>query len=652
MTVRTRLLVLITLLVTVCSLSTASMLAWLAWRSILDRAKDDAVLLAHLLADSASVSEQTALDAEQLLNDRMLAEAYLAGQLVDLGRRHHVGDLELRHILQTTAAHTGLQEIWILDPAGKVALSSLDEIDQSIASEFNFAESAAPTILRAGRVAGLVTEPIHRQVDGRTMVFAGVRTETGAALITQDAAFFTGLRDRLGLQRLIDTLLGGRTVEAIWIFDDLNNVRAVGSIGHQDQPRPRETELAAGAMRTGQAATLLDDNSLSVAVPILDGDRVPAGAAMVRLPTKQLREEIQTYFAYALALGAALSVLGLGAITLTARHLSMPILRLTDAAQAVEKREFDPRSLGPLLKRRDEFGRLANVFQGMAVELLGRERELDRLVTERTAELQQTTDELSATYDQIAQELDTAQALQRAILPQRFPDRPEIAGHALMVPARQLAGDFYDVLELPDGRIGLLIADVSGKGVPAAFFMGISRTVLRAAALQGRSPGECLAQANNVLCATNPMDLFVTVFYGILDPADGTFLYANGGHNPPLHWRRDRSEPALLAGTGSLVLGMFAGVRYVERSVTLERGELLLLYTDGITEAMDSAGEEFSERRLIEAVASVDDDDPEAVLARITARLHEFTGNAPLADDLTCLALRYDGPPPALAAAA
>ncbi|MGD9509499.1 MAG: hypothetical protein AB7X49_13220, partial [Geminicoccaceae bacterium] len=267
MTVRTRLLVLITLLVTVCSLSTAGMLAWLAWRSILDRAKDDAVLLAHLLADSASVSEQTALDAEQLLNDRMLAEAFLAGQLVDLGRRHHIGDLELRHILQTTAAHTGLQEIWIVDPAGKVALSSLDEIDQSIADEFNFAESAAPTILRAGRVAGLVTEPIYRQVDGRTMVFAGVRTDTGAALIAQDAAFFTGLRDRLGLQRLIDTLLGGRTVEAIWIFDDLNDVRAVGSIAHQDQPRPRETELAAGAMRTGQAATLLDDNSLSVAVP-------------------------------------------------------------------------------------------------------------------------------------------------------------------------------------------------------------------------------------------------------------------------------------------------------------------------------------------------------------------------------------------------
>ena len=285
MTVRTRLLVLITLLVTVCTLSTAGMMAWLAWRSILERAQDDAILLARLLADSAGVSEQIALDAEQVLGDRMLAEAYLAGQIVDLGRRQRTDETELRHLLQTSAARTGVQEIWIVDPSGKVTLSSLDEVDELIANEFDFAETAAPAVLRAGRYAGIVTEPIHRDVDGRTMVFAGVRTKSGAALVAQDASFFESLRDQLGLQRLIDTILGGRTVEAIWIFDDVNEVRAVGSTNHQQQPRSAESELAAGAMRTGYAATLLADNSLSVAVPILDVDRVPGGAAMVRLPT-------------------------------------------------------------------------------------------------------------------------------------------------------------------------------------------------------------------------------------------------------------------------------------------------------------------------------------------------------------------------------
>lgn len=651
MTVRTRLLLLITLLVTACSLATAGMSAWLAWRSILTRAQDDAVLLAELLADSASVSEQIALEAEQLLGDRMLSEAYLAGRLVDLGRRHAAGDAELQRILRTSAAHTGLQEIWIVDRDGRVSLSSLDEIDQTLAEEFDFGDQAAPPTLREGRVAGLVTEPVHRPVDDRTLVFAGVPTATGAALVAHDFSYFAGLRDQLGLQRLIDTLLGGRTVEAIWVFDDLQQVRAVGSTDHRDQPRPEEAELASAAMRNGEAATLLAASSLSVAVPILDRDRVPSGAAMVRLPTTQLRAEIEAYFAYALALSAGLLALALLATTLTARRLSQPIMRLTAAARAVERRKFDPGFLKPLLRRRDEFGRLAGVFQGMAIELLGRERELDRLVQERTTELQQTADELSATYAQIAQELDSAQALQRAILPQQFPARSEFVGHAMMAPARQLAGDFYDVLELPDGRVGLLVADVSGKGVPAAFFMGISRTVLRATALEGRSPGECLARANDVLHATNPMDLFVTVFYGILDPATGSFLYANGGHNPPLLWRRDQDEPTPLAGTGGLVLGMLEGIPYAERAVALGPGDLLLLYTDGLTEALNAQGEEFSEARLIRAVATAGDDDPEAIIARITAQLRAFTGDGPLADDLTCLALRYDGPR-ALAAAA
>ena len=595
------------------------------------------------------MSEQISIEAETLLGERMLAEAYLAGQLVDLGRRRQSDETELRRVLRTAAAHTGLDEIWVLDAAGDVALSSLDEVDETLSEEFSFAGLPGLAPLRAGQVAGVVTEPVRRAVDDRSLVFAGVPIADGAALVGHDVRYLASLRERLGLRRLIDTLLGGRTVEAIWIFDDSQKVLASGAADAGDRPLPEESELASQSMREGQPATQLADTRLSVAVPILDLDRVPAGAALVRLPTAKLRSEIQTYFAYALALSGGLLLLGLAATTVTARRLSQPIMRLTKAAQAVERRQFDPVYLRPLLTRRDEFGRLATVFQGMAIELLGRERELDRLVQERTAELQQKTDELSATYTQIDEELQSAQALQRAILPQHFPDRPELSGHAFILPARQLAGDFYDVLELPDGRVGILIADVSGKGVPAAFFMGISRTVLRATALAGRSPGECLAQANNVLCGTNPTDLFVTVFYGILDPADGSFLYANGGHNPPLLWRRDADEPAPLQPTGSLVLGMIKDVRFAERSVRLEPHDLVLLYTDGITEAQNADGEEFSEERLIHAVAATGDDDPEAIVAQINARLRAFTGAVPLADDVTCVVLRYAGPPPAAA---
>ena len=179
MTVRTRLLVLITMLVTVCSLGTAGMLAWLAWRSILARAEEDAVLLARLLADSAGVSEQIAVEAERLLGERMLTEAYLAGQLVDLGRREGTDARELRRLLQTTAARTGLDEIWITDRRGIVDLSSMDEVDETLVEEFSFSDLVALEPMRAGRVAGVVTEPIHRAVDDRSFVYAGVPDTTG-----------------------------------------------------------------------------------------------------------------------------------------------------------------------------------------------------------------------------------------------------------------------------------------------------------------------------------------------------------------------------------------------------------------------------------------------------------------------------------------
>ena len=644
MTVRTRLLLLITLLVIACSLGTGGTLAWLAWRSILDRAKEDAVLLARLLADSASVSEQSALEAEKVLGERMLAEAFLAGQLIDLGRNRSAEGQELHHLLQVATAHTGLEEIWILDATGKVELSSLDEIDEIRDDEFSFASVASLSPLLTGRVAGVVTEPVTREVDNRSLVFAGVPTANGAALVAHDVDYLAGLRDRLGLRRLIGTLLGGQTVQAIWIFNDAQKILAAGSRDSAGEPLPDEAALTSEAMRTGEPATQFEGTRLSVAVPILDADRIPAGAALVRVPTERLRREIQTYFAYGLALSGGLLLLGIGATTVTARRLSQPIMTLTAAARAVERRKFDAGSLRPLLMRRDEFGQLASVFQGMAVELLGRERELDRLVKERTAELQQTTDELSATYAQIEQELEAAQTLQRAILPQHFPQRAEFSGSALMVPARQLAGDFYDVLELPDGRIGVLIADVSGKGVPAAFFMGISRTVLRAAALEGRPPGVCLAEANDVLCRTNPMELFVTVFYGILDPRDGSFVYANGGHNPPLRWGRDADEPVPLATTPNLMLGMIENMPFREGSVVLEPHDVLVLYTDGVTEAQNRAGDEFTEERLIRAIASAGDDDPQAIIAHLVERLRQFAAGVPFADDLTCLVLRYAGP--------
>ncbi len=176
------------------------------------------------------------------------------------------------------------------------------------------------------------------------------------------------------------------------------------------------------------------------------------------------------------------------------------------------------------------------------------------------------------------------------MLPEALPVNPAYSGKASMVPAREMGGDFYDFFPLDERRLGLVIADVSGKGVPAAFFMAISRTVLQQSALDGGSAGACLARANAPLCARNPMELFVTAFYGILDVETGDLSYANGGHNPPLMVRHADGTVAELPRTGGMALGVMTGMAYAEAAVRLTPGDTLFLYTDGISEAMDGEG--------------------------------------------------------------
>src|SRR5262249_54169596 len=147
--------------------------------------------------------------------------------------------------------------------------------------------------------------------------------------------------------------------------------------------------------------------------------------------------------------------------------------------------------------------------------------------------------------------------------PRAFPRRPDLELFAEMLPAREIGGDFYDFFPVDDGRLALVVADVSGKGVPAALFMAVSRTVLRSVALEGIAPGECLRRTNALLCLDNSAELFVSVFYGVLDTRTGELAYCNGGHNPPYVMRKS-GEVTLLEGTGGVVLGVLDDVAYKE----------------------------------------------------------------------------------------
>jgi len=265
---------------------------------------------------------------------------------------------------------------------------------------------------------------------------------------------------------------------------------------------------------------------------------------------------------------------------------------------------------------------------------------LENTVAVRTRELAEKNAALEQAQAQIKAELDVARALQIAILPASFPARAGCDGAARMIPATTMGGDFYDFIELPDGRIGLVMADVSGKGVPAAFFMAVARTNLRELALHHADPGACLADTNDILCTQNPMELFVTVFYCVLDTTTGLLRYANGGHNPPYVRRADGAVEALNGAVG-LVLGVMPGVSYPDHSLQLRPGDRLVLYTDGVTEAFNPADEAYGTERLIAEVMAHGDTDAAGLVERICSSVTVFAGAAPQSDDITLTVLSW-----------
>ena len=235
-------------------------------------------------------------------------------------------------------------------------------------------------------------------------------------------------------------------------------------------------------------------------------------------------------------------------------------------------------------------------------------------------------------------ELEVASNMQQSILPTQFPKGPSFHVFGNMKPARSVGGDFYDIMRLDNGRIGLAIADVSDKGVPAALFMMSTRTLLKGAAIGTLKPGGVLREVNDLLNEDNEASMFVTVLYAVYDPANGTLTYANGGHNAPLVVHADgRSD--LLPLTGGVALGLVPDMEYREDTFTLSPGDTVVLYTDGVSEAMNGDDEEFGNERLLKIFASSPPTNSEEANQAIFRAVEAFVGTAPQSDDITCLTL-------------
>ncbi|MCY4109819.1 MAG: SpoIIE family protein phosphatase [Chloroflexi bacterium] len=235
-------------------------------------------------------------------------------------------------------------------------------------------------------------------------------------------------------------------------------------------------------------------------------------------------------------------------------------------------------------------------------------------------------------------ELDVASKMQQSILPTELPGTDEYKVAASMQPARAIGGDFFDFVHLDGGRIGIAVADVSDKGVPAALFMMSSRTLLKGAAIGGTGPGEVLYEVNNLLEEENESAMFVTVLYAEYNPATGELSYANGGHNAPVIFHEDGSS-TVLPLTDGVALGLMPGLDYRQETVKLSPSDTLVLYTDGVTEAMNTDFEEFGLERLRRMFVESMPGDAETINDAIFKAVADFAGDAPQSDDITCLTL-------------
>ncbi len=307
------------------------------------------------------------------------------------------------------------------------------------------------------------------------------------------------------------------------------------------------------------------------------------------------------------------------------RRLTKPLLALRADVEHISGGDLDHQAA---VQQNDEIGDLAKTFNTMAASL---RRHIQDLTT------------VTAEKERIGAELDIARHIQSSMLPcifPPFPDRKEFDIFASMTPAKEVGGDFYDFFMVDDAHLAVVMADVSGKGVPAALFMVIGKTLIKDHTTPGRDLGEVFMEVNRLLCEGNGEEMFITAFEGVLDLTTGQFNFVNAGHEAPFIRRGDGAYEPYKIRPGFVLAGM-EGTRYRMGTMILQPGDRLFLYTDGVTEATSGANELYGAARLEAVLNANADAAPGALLPAVKADIDAFVGGAPQFDDITMLGLQF-----------
>ncbi|MGC9385630.1 MAG: PP2C family protein-serine/threonine phosphatase [Hydrogenovibrio sp.] len=649
---RNRVLLFVTGVVLVSVVSVSLVVGWQARQTVLEEAERYGELIAQLLSRSASAADEVPYKVEAMIGEQMVAQARLVAEWIVDAERAQQSPEEINARLKQLADTTVIDEIWVTDSFGESIYHSENVsgfVFHPDAEEQPQAYAFWP--LLTGRTHPVIQQAQPREIDQQVFKYVGVggADQPRIVEIGLRADFLTALKQQIGLDYMVKKLIGQGNIKAIWVLSSDLKTLASGHVkGTQDAMVLDADTLnwLEQVYHSGHTQTRLQNQRLVVATPLKNAVSGLEGVTLLHLPVNVLHEAERDLYDNVAWITLAILVLSLSSATLLSRRVTRPLKVMNEAVEKISRGQYAQVDMGGLTKRQDEFGSLSRVFQDMAKTVGQREAWLDEQVRQRTLLLEEKNQALAKFNDRMTQELDVARTFQKAILPTRFPDfSGQLVFSADMEPAREMGGDFYDVFALSHRQVMMVVADVSDKGVPAAFFMAICRTEIRNATVEmgaDACPAEILSRVNQRLLSENPLELFVTVFLAILDVETGEMRYANGGHNPPLHLQASDRTDWLTEAKGT-VLGMLEGLRWTPQTLCLQPGEGLIFYTDGITEAFNAEMEAFGEARFAALADALRRGPADAMAQTVLEAVSDFIGTAPVSDDRTLLCVKYQG---------
>jgi sigma-B regulation protein RsbU (phosphoserine phosphatase) len=633
MTLRTRLTLWLNALLLVVVALVSALTLFTTVHALRESARRQALGTASLLASAAVMTIGAPQEVERLIGDQMLVQARMAAHLVAVAEtRAKMSPQEINTILKDITGSTDLDEIWITGPDGVARLYATDmpvtelphftddRVAQPQSSEFT------PLLRDPSGQRFVVQRAQRRDLDPRIFKYVAVSGVDKSRIVQvgNEAEFVQRWTSRFAVNRMVRHVVDAGTLRAIFITDPLGRPAVCGSPGGDgdlfyDFYQGKLDLHAKKTIRTLKPSASFRGHSVEACVP-LPGFDGRVGALICRMDTRELERAIHETLRDVAMLSIGALIAGAVVANVLAKRISGPVHSLAEATRHIGAGGFGHRVA---VESTDEVGLLAESFNKMA----------DSLET-YTSQLARTHAEKEALH----REMDIAAEIQRSLLPASCPTLPRFDIAADSRPAHEVGGDFYDFIELPEGRIGIIVADASGKGVPAALMMALSRSLIRAYSQDRPSALAAMERANRFLCREMRSEMFVTAFYAVLDPATNTLSYVNAGHNPPMVHRMDGGSE-LLRASGT-PLGVIEAVAFEEQVCELTPGDVVVMYTDGITEAQDAYGEQFGPDRLRDLVRRTLHLPADTMTGRAVTAVETFSSGQPQFDDLTLVVLK------------